>query len=297
MDDRSSLPVRSDRRNGTGSALRWQPVAPSRLREMLLTGFFATQPESPLETGAASSSRWLRRYHPGASPRIALAALPHAGGSASAYHPLSRALAPDVATLSVQYPGRQDRLHEPGLPDIEVMADQVVGALESWSGPLALFGHSMGATVAFEVARRLEAADKPPVALIVSARSAPSAVSRGPRRELHDEALVEEMRTLGGSDAALADEELLSLALPALRSDFTAVAGYRYRPGPPLSCPITALVGDEDPRVDADGMRDWARHTGAGFTLQVLKGGHFYLTDQLDAVTRLVRGALVPYLD
>ncbi|MCX4448234.1 thioesterase II family protein [Streptomyces sp. NPDC087866] len=263
---------------------------------MLLTGFFATHPESQAETDAESGRRWLRRYHPGASRRVVLAALPHAGGAASSYHSLSRALAPDVETLAVQYPGRQDRLHEPGLRDIEHMADQVVRALGAWSGPLALFGHSMGATVAFEVARRLEASHRAPAALIVSARSAPSAESRWHRQDVRDEVLVEEMRALGGSDAALADEELLSLALPALRSDFTAVGRYRYRPGPPLSCPITALVGDQDPRVDADGMRDWARYTDGGFALHVLKGGHFYLADQMDAVTRLVRGALVPYL-
>ena len=262
---------------------------------MLLTGFFAARPGGPAAVDATAGGRWLRCFHPGASDRTVLVALPHAGGSASSYQPLSRALASDAETLAVKYPGRQDRLREQALEDIEAIADHVVQALAPWRRPIALFGHSMGATVAFEVARRLEAEHRPPTALIVSARAAPSDATHEYRRDLHDDALIEEMRMLGGSEVALADPELLSITLPVLRSDYTAVARYRYTPGPPLSCPITALVGDKDPRVGADDMRRWARHSSAGFALHVLPGGHFYLADQVDAVARLVRGALASH--
>ncbi|WP_265296435.1 thioesterase II family protein [Streptomyces sp. SHP 1-2] len=261
-----------------------------------MTDSLAARPPAPADADGSAARRWLRRWHPGPSPRVSLVALAHAGGSATAWHPLSQALAPDVETLSVQYPGRLDRIGERSVADIPALADHVVAALADVTGPLALIGHSMGSTVAFEAARRLEAAGRPPVALIVSARTAPSA---GPFRHLErdDEALIEELRVLGGSEVLLENRELLRLALPPLRSDFAALAAYRYEPGPPLACPVTALVGDSDPRVGPGEMRDWADHTDAGFALHVLPGGHFYLQDQLDAVVRLVRESLAAHLD
>ncbi|GGX36884.1 thioesterase II family protein [Streptomyces chryseus] len=246
-----------------------------------------------MRTTVTCSQQWIRRYHPKPERRITLVALPHAGGSASYFHPLSAALGPHIETLAVQYPGRHDRRHEPPVEDIATLADRVTDALMPWAGPVALFGHSMGATVAYEVARRLEAGGAPPAVLIVSARRAPSAVRDDRFHELDDDALLAEMRVLGGSeDAILLDEELVRLTLPVLRSDFKAVAGYRDTGGEPLTCPISALVGDSDPRVTVDEMHTWARHTEGAFSLRVFGGGHFYLTDHQKALTGLFQTTL-----
>ncbi|MEU5216463.1 alpha/beta fold hydrolase [Streptomyces sp. NPDC020807] len=250
-----------------------------------------------MKATATCSQQWIRRYHPKPERRITLVALPHAGGSASYFHPLSKGLGPDVEMLAVQYPGRQERRHEAPVEDIGELADRIMESLMPWDGPIALFGHSMGATVAFEVARRCEAAGAPPAALIVSARRAPSAVRDERYHELDDDAMLREMKVLGGSDAALSlDEELVRLTLPVLRSDFRAVSAYRCADPTPLTCPVTALVGAADPRVSADEVRLWSRHTTGPFQLKVFSGGHFYLADHQQAVTDLIRTTLTPHM-
>lgn len=118
-------------------------------------------------------SPWFRNYGPAPDACVRLVCLPHAGGSASFYFPLARALSPKIEVLAVQYPGRQDRHAEPCVQNIEDMADRIAEALGPWTDrPYALFGHSMGAMVGFEVARRMEASGKGPLELFVSGRQA-----------------------------------------------------------------------------------------------------------------------------
>ncbi|MEU5314980.1 alpha/beta fold hydrolase [Streptomyces sp. NPDC021562] len=244
----------------------------------------------------ACTQQWIRRYHPKPARRMTLVALPHAGGSASYFHPLSAALGDDVEVLAVQYPGRQDRRHEALIGDVHELADQVARALMPWAGPVALFGHSMGATVAYEVARRLADGGSPAAALIVSARRAPSVARTDAFHELDDEQLLKEVLLLGGSDAAFAlDEELLRLTMPVLRNDFRAVADYRCAHPEPLAVPVTALVGSTDPRVTVAEVDAWRRHTSAAFSLHVFDGGHFYLAEHPGAVTEVLRSALAPH--
>jgi surfactin synthase thioesterase subunit len=248
-------------------------------------------------TTVTCTQQWIRRYHPKPERRITLVALPHAGGSASYFHPLSAALGDDVEVLAVQYPGRQDRRHEPLVADVEELADRITRALLPWAGPVALFGHSMGATVAYEVARRLEEGGSPVASLIVSARRAPSVVRVDAFHELSDDDLLTEVGALGGSDAALAlDEELMRLTLPVLRNDFRAVANYRCTHTEPLSSPITALVGKADPRVTVGEVEEWRRHTDGDFSLHVFDGGHFYLAEHSAAVMSLLRTQLSPHM-
>ncbi|MEW5352131.1 MULTISPECIES: thioesterase II family protein [unclassified Streptomyces] len=250
-----------------------------------------------MSTTVTCSQQWIRRFHPKPDRRMVLVALPHAGGSASYFHPLSAALGDDVEVLAVQYPGRQDRRHEALVPSVHDLADHIARALMPWAGPIALFGHSMGATVAYEVARRLQQCGSPAAALIVSARRAPSVERADGFHELDDDALLREVLLLGGSDAALAlDEELLQLTLPVLRNDFRAVAAYRCTHTEPLTTPITALVGSDDPRVSVAEVGEWRRHTDEAFSLRVFDGGHFYLAEHAGAVIEVLRSTLEPHL-
>ncbi|MGW1290842.1 thioesterase II family protein, partial [Streptomyces sp. NPDC002586] len=244
-----------------------------------------------MTTLAEHDRLWIRRYHPRPDAAVRLVCLPHAGGSASFYHPVSASLPASVDVLAVQYPGRQDRRNEPCPDSIQELADRVTSVLLPWTDrPLLLFGHSMGATLGFEVARRLEH-DHGIVAhaLFASARRAPSR----PRDEsVHlrdDDGLVEEMRKLSGTDSAiLDDEELIRMALPAIRADYRAAETYVYEPGPNLRCPIVGLVGDDDPKVTVDEARAWSRHTDASFDFHVFQGGHFYLTSHQNEVLDLL---------
>lgn len=242
------------------------------------------------------SDPWLRTYHPAPDARTRLVCFPHAGGAASYWFPLSAALAPATETLSVQYPGRQDRRSEPLVTDLHRLADGVARALRAQldDRPWAFFGHSYGAVVAYETARRLAAEGTGvPDILFVSGRRAPS-THRDERLHLASDArLVEELRLLDGSGAqALADPEILAMTLPVLRADYRAVETYVPRPGPPLDVPVTAMLGDADPKATVEEAAAWRDHTTAGFDLRVFDGGHFYLADRPVEVTALLRERL-----
>ncbi|MFI9723196.1 thioesterase II family protein [Streptomyces sp. NPDC052396] len=222
---------------------------------------------------------WIRRFHPKEDGTVRLVCLPHAGGSASFFFPLSRAMPSWVDVIAVQYPGRQDRREEPFIDSLDELADRVFQALLPWSDrPLAFFGHSMGATLAFEVARRFEREkDLVATVLFASGRRAPSRHREDSVHRRDDEGIVQEMRALSGTDAQiLGDEELLRMVLPAIRADYRAVETYAYRPGEPLRCPVVALTGDSDSRVTLDEATAWAEHTTGTFELKVYPGGHFF---------------------
>ncbi len=208
--------------------------------------------------------------------------LPHAGGSASFFFPLSRALAPAVEVLAIQYPGRQERRHEPAVGNIADLADQVIDALRhTGDRPLALFGHSMGAVVGYEVALRAgEAGLPPPAHLFASGRRAPSRYRDERVHQASDAHLVAELQRLSGTNSAmLTDPELLEMILPAIRSDYQAVETYRHDPRRKVDCPITVFTGDSDPRVSIDEARAWGEHTTGPTELHILPGGHFFLND------------------
>lgn len=179
---------------------------------------------------------------------------------------------------------------EPPPGTIEETADEVAGAiLTSGTLPL-LFGHSMGAIIAFEVARRLEAAGRSAVHLFVSGRPAPKHVRPVvPVSDLPREEFVQVLRDYGAADEQILDnEELLDVLMPMMRADFGAIEGYRYTPGPLLTCPISAWCGTDDAEVSPDTMLDWADVTAQGVKLFVRSGGHFFLSDHVAEIVRTV---------
>lgn len=244
---------------------------------------------------ASLDGLWLKRFRSPDQAEARLVCFPHAGGSATFFFPVAQALAPTVDVLAVQYPGRQDRLTEPLIDDISVLADHVTSELAmSLDRPLALFGHSMGAIVAFEVARRLRRAyPGQPVRLFASGRRAPSRYREGTVHLRDDDGIVAEVRSLGGTDSAiLDDQELRNMILPAIRNDYRGIERYRYVPDGPPPCPVTALVGDEDSHTTLEEAHAWEDHAPTGeFTLQVFSGGHFFLVPQAARVIALLRSS------
>ena len=241
-----------------------------------------------------ATSAWIRRFRPVPAAATRLICLPHAGGSATYYLPVARGLPVSVDVLAIQYPGRQDRRQEPGIDDIERLADLVTAEIRPWCDrPVALFGHSMGAMIAYEVARRLERDGIDPVTLFASGRRAPSRHRTSHVHRLDDRGLKAELVRLSGTGTALLDDaDMLSMILPAFRSDYRAVESYRHRPGPPLRCPVVSLVGDEDSEVEVEEAAAWREHTTGGFELRVFPGGHFYLNTHAAAVLDLIAGRL-----
>jgi pyochelin biosynthesis protein PchC len=257
----------------------------------------------------AEEDKWIRCFHPCPGGSSRLVCFPHAGGSATYYFSLSRLLVPEVEVLAVQYPGRQDRRNEPCIGNIADLADRVAGVLAGKMSapddaarggngglPFAFLGHSMGATLAFEVARRFQRRHgRGPRWLFVSGRNAPSRRRDGDIHKRDDAGLVAALREIGGTDERLFDdEELLATVLRVTRNDYKAAETYVWSPGPRLTCPITVLVGDADPQTTMDGASAWAEHTTGPFDLQVFPGGHFYLdihrADVSETISATLRG-------
>jgi surfactin synthase thioesterase subunit len=238
---------------------------------------------------------WIRTFHPAAPDATALVCLPHAGGSASFFFPLSRALAPSVAVLAVQYPGRGDRYREPNLSSVPELADHIFAAVTAvTAGPVAFFGHSMGAVLGYEVALRMQRAGRPdPILLFASGRRAPSHYRDENVHRGDDARVVAELRRLSGTHADMfADAELMRLILPAVRSDYQAIETYRHDPRARLSCPITVLTGTADPMTTLAEAHGWRQHSTGPVDVQVFPGDHFFLVDQAAAVTDAIRAGL-----
>lgn len=231
-----------------------------------------------------------RVYRPQPAPVQRLVCFPHAGGSASFYRGWAEHLPSGVELAIAMYPGREDRLLDPHPDTLEELAAEFAPSVP-WDVPPVLFGHSMGAAVAFEVARRMT---HPPVRLIVSGHPAPHQQRLQDVHLRADDGLLEELRAIGGPTVGLLDHpQVRDLVLPMIRADYRL--SERYRPGRrrPLPVPITALIGRADPEVDEAEARAWADWTESGFELNTVPGGHFHFvgrprefTDWLSAALR-----------
>jgi surfactin synthase thioesterase subunit len=240
---------------------------------------------------SSADELWCRRYSPSSTAAARLVCLPHAGGSAPYFRPVAIALSPSVDVLAIQYPGRLERRSEAPITDVGRLADEIhLILLRQPPLPTTVFGHSMGASIAFEVARRLEGSGRPPVRVFVSGRRAPSAY-RDERVHLSDDAgLLAEVRRLNGTASTiLDDEELLRAALPVLRADYRAAETYWCDADVTIGSPITVLTGDDDPKTTMPEAQAWARHTIGSFDAQVFPGGHFFLTTHAAEITGLLK--------
>ncbi|GAA4241863.1 alpha/beta fold hydrolase [Actinomadura meridiana] len=240
---------------------------------------------------------WFRCADPRPGAPTRLVCLPHAGGSAVFYRTWAKEISPAVEVHAVQYPGRADRMGDALVTDAGSLAHQIVDAMAPLvDRPVALFGHSMGAVLAYEVARLLQARGDAPVHLFASGARPPH--DRGDDRvhERDDDGVVAELTKLGGTDAdALRDPELRELVLPYVRNDFALIETYAHRDGTRLDVPVTTIIGDADPHVNEAQAARWAEVTDGPFALTVLPGGHFYLADRrADVIAEIVRALDVP---
>ncbi|MGW7098709.1 thioesterase II family protein [Streptomyces sp. NPDC054838] len=236
---------------------------------------------------------------PRPAARHRLVVFPHAGGGPSFYRAWAET-SDDIEVALVHYAGREQRIGEPPVSDLNAVVAEVMDALRTgFDGrPTALFGHSMGAILAYETALALAAEPQGertrPSALFVSARRAPATLppsggSDAPRPRTEAE-LLGALREHGGTPAVILDNPALrNLFLPALRADYQLVDVYRPLPDrPPLRTPITALWGTQDPTADAALMRPWSAETTGRFRIRAFDGGHFYLVEHRQSLLRLV---------
>ncbi|MCK0173549.1 MULTISPECIES: thioesterase II family protein [Mycobacteriaceae] len=232
---------------------------------------------------------WVKRFDgAGAASTVVF---PHAGGAAAAYRSLAKALSDNgVDTFIVQYPQRADRLRHPAATSITDLATELFEA-GPWDrvAPLNLFGHCMGAVVAFEFARVAERHGVPVRTLWASAGQAPSTVAEAPPLPTSDRDVLADMVDLGGTDPRLLeDEDFVELLVMAVQADYRALSGYACGADDRIAADIHALRGDRDHRISREWSDRWAAHTSGEFTLTTFDGGHFYLNEHLDAVVGLL---------
>jgi pyochelin biosynthetic protein PchC len=228
-------------------------------------------------------------------PDVRLVCFPHAGGSAGFFSSWSEHLPAGVELLAVRYPGRGSRLDEPFAPDISGLARSIASDLRTLeAAPLAFFGHSMGALVAFETALELSVRDRDKMsALFASSCGSPASLRIVDASRLSDPLLVERIRDLGGTDMAVfEDAELRDLLLPAIRSDFGLVHRYRPRPGVAAQFPIHVFYGEDDPGLTSSSASAWSSFTTGPTRVRVFPGHHFYLSADLPPVVDAVLSVL-----
>ncbi|WP_432140283.1 thioesterase II family protein [Streptomyces sp. bgisy084] len=250
-----------------------------------------------MNTTASSRPFWFRTFVPRPAAESRLFCFPHAGGAASAFRGWATGLPASVEVTAIQYPGRQDRYDENPAPDMATLVKEISEAIGPLvDRPVAFFGHSMGGTVAYEVARALPRELRPAlVRLFVSARRTPDKCRPLAPEWQSDDGLLRYIRGLGGTGAALlAEPELLPVALPVLRGDFQLIDTYSHVPGAPLMCPVTALVGADDIHNTPADAEGWSRYTTSGFEVCVLPGGHFYTETATEELLELLADRLVP---
>jgi len=252
-----------------------------------------------MAVGSGADS-WIVRPRPSQSARVRLFCFPFAGGGASGFRAWQGLLPDTIEVCAVQLPGRETRIREPALTRMDGLVSSLTEALApSLSPPYALFGHSLGALVAFELARSLRRHGLPmPVQLLLSGHGAPQLPDM--RLHIHKLPQADFLRELaryhGTPRPVLESRELMEILSPTLRADFAALETYRFVPEPPLDLPISVFGGTRDPEVRPEQLEAWREQTNAGFRVRLFPGGHFYLHEELIEVLTAVQEDIGEYV-
>ncbi len=244
-----------------------------------------------------STSEFLSRFlafQPNSSSRLRLFCFPSAGGGVAMLHAWLRGLPSSIQVCPLQLPGRENRWQEPPLNRLPPLITHLADAIEPLLNvPFAFFGHSLGALIAFELARELRRRGRGGcVKVLASARIAPQeTIAMPPICGLPEPEFVAELQARYNAmpDAILADREMMTLYLPVLRADLEMIENYVHVPEPPLECPITVFGGTDDPTVTRSQLEEWRRQTSAGFNVRMFPGDHFFPKTNREAFVQAVR--------
>lgn len=249
-------------------------------------------------TSIPATDPWIAFRKPRPQAKLRLFCFPYAGGGALIYREWADDMPAEIEVCPVQLPGRERRLREPSFTHVDPLVDALVPALEPYFDmPFAFFGHSMGATIGFELAARLEKLGKAtPQHVLASARRAPQLPAEDDEKYylLPDNKFKERLREIQGTpEQVLENEELMDLMLPLLRADFELVDTYPPTNLPPLGCPITALGGLEDHEVPRQELEAWGEMTRRRFRMRMFPGDHFFLHPERKSVVMAVAESLL----
>lgn len=232
---------------------------------------------------------WFINYQSNKTATVRLFCFPYAGGSAAIFRSWAGA---HFDVWAVEYPGRGLRRSEPPVTGLQVLVDAIFQQIEPLlDRPFAMFGHSMGALVAFEVVRALQAAKGPePTSFFASGSPAPRLDrKRANIHQLPELEFLKELRSLGGTpEEVLGDSELLRLLIPTLRADFEAAATYQWNEGPKILCPTFVYGGMQDPDVTRADLEAWQDECSSSFRLRMFPGNHFFIRSAESTLLRVL---------
>jgi medium-chain acyl-[acyl-carrier-protein] hydrolase len=241
-------------------------------------------------------SRWILSLRGGEAVDRRIFCFPFAGGGTSSYRRWAASVRDGIELCAIQLPGHEDRLSEPSRSRLSDLIPELIEQLAPYlDRPFALFGHSMGALIAFELARTLGASGAPaPIHLFVSGRRAPHlAAKRRPLHTLAPMAFESELRRLQGTPTAVLDDrETMDLLTPVLRTDFAICETYVFDGGA-VDVPISVFGGADDPEATREELEAWRACTRAACEVHLFPGNHFFLHDQADALARRVQDTLI----
>jgi surfactin synthase thioesterase subunit/acyl carrier protein len=267
-------------------------------------------------TSISSGGGWLVFPRPRPSASIRLLCFPFAGGGATVYRPWVEHLHPSIELVAVEPPGRASRIHEAPVADLKLFLTALRSAVRLYlDKPWAFFGHCVGGLTLFETARLLLRENLELRHLFISASRPPHRIKRegpfeeqilsflirekqyDPLREPHrqpDEVFANMLRyfSMTATDEMLAQSELRSLLLPAIRADFEMAANYRFRREPAWPVPLTCFRGDADPYVTREDTLQWASYTSRDYRAHARPGGHYLLVEDQQFIVQTINQAL-----
>jgi medium-chain acyl-[acyl-carrier-protein] hydrolase len=250
---------------------------------------------------SASNSWVVTTPYMSSRAKLRLFCLPYAGGGGSIYRTWQTSFPAAVEICPIQLPGREMRLKEPHIRNFRLLLKELSRALIPFTDePYALFGHSMGALLVYELA--LDLVDQgrlPPSYVFVSGRQAPHISREILSKSIHkmsDGEIVSELSLVSGSTFAVAlqDTELAKLVLPTLRADLEVCQSYSHLPHPPIKVSMAALGGASDPAVRPEDLQPWQETVSGPFSLHIIDGNHLFVVNAARQVQRIVRDALLP---
>ena len=246
---------------------------------------------------ATNACPWITRPCKRPQARFRLFCFARAGGGTASFRGWPQDIHPEVEVALIQCPGREARLREEPLRSMEALVPTIAGEMAKFLDlPYAVYGHSLGAKVAFETVRELRRRKLPaPVHLFAAASPGPGvAWAHSPLHHLEDFSLLREIdqRYGGVPQEVLADKELCALLIPALRADLSIVETYQCAEESPLANPITCFIGTEDHMTLESEVMDWRKQTSGGFRLHRFPGGHFFPVQERSSILDLIAAEL-----
>jgi medium-chain acyl-[acyl-carrier-protein] hydrolase len=245
-------------------------------------------------------SLWFRIRRPNPDAKLSLFCFPYAGGAAAAYDTWPFRLTSGIEVLAVQPPGRAERMSEAAIPSLERMTSELLRAIAPYlTRPFVFFGHSNGALIAYELARRLQLLNIGGLQhVVISAKRAPHLPAIAPplhAKPRHE--MIESLRTYNGiPDEILSDGEIIDMYLPTLRADFAISELHQHVREPKLRCDATLFGGTLDRHVPEEDLLAWTSELSGQITHHAFSGGHFFTStaanEVLPVLDHVLRGVL-----